>query len=157
MLNDLQHIRCDLNVRDLVEMLLGVVDFIGVAEHSGDQSLLPRLNHHDVLTLRQHDAHFSVSSVMNLSKSVGKPGVGVAPNLSIRTFISGSAFTSVSTALKRPIVTCLRNGRAFLRKDSTTSNVDMCHPTPPGRIVSAVVAISNGSLSYPQSVVAEHH
>jgi len=59
--------------------------------------------------------HFSVSSVMNLSKSAGEPAVGEAPNLSIRTFISGSAMLALISLLSLSMIST----GVVLRKPAT--------------------------------------
>ena len=54
-LGELEHIRLDLHVRNVVEIFLRVPDLVGIAQRGGHQPLVPGLEHDDPLALRQHD------------------------------------------------------------------------------------------------------
>ncbi len=55
MLGELQHVRGNFYVGNLVKIFLRILDFIGIPQRGAHQSLVPRLKHDDALALGQHD------------------------------------------------------------------------------------------------------
>ncbi len=55
-LRQLQQLRRDLHIRNVIEIVLGVADLIWIAQGCAHQPLVPRLKHDHALTLRKHDA-----------------------------------------------------------------------------------------------------
>ena len=83
----LDHVLRDLRALDVVEILVGIAQLIGIAQRGAEQALAERLDRHHVLAVGQHDA--GERDAVLVLHGVADHGKGVDAGLAVRDDVIG--------------------------------------------------------------------